>query len=360
MHFILWLFILSYIKKHLFKSDGLNLKELLAGKEGIPLNAAKVYFIYGSQDYLLEEEIKKIINKVKSNYGAETETIILNNPDLNHHELAQNLEFNPLFVSNRIVVVKNPLWLTNDYKKVKNLKYIEQILRDYLEICPVEQTLILSSKEYSAANPVIKVIGEKCEVRGLKELSKPQMESWVKEQLANRKMKLSNSIMKKIATCGQDMNYIMNFIERLSLLPAEELTRIDIESQLDYKQEIKIFKLINAVLDRNLPLALESFHSLLQQGEAVLFILYMLGRQITVFARVKALQEDGLGLAEIEKVTNQKSFTVKNMAEKSANFTWQQINRLLNNMLQADIQLKTSSKDPIISMETLLVKILSN
>ena len=59
------------------------------------MQAANIYLLYGSQDYLLEEEIKKIIREVKASYSEETEIIILNNPELSHHELAQNIEFNP-------------------------------------------------------------------------------------------------------------------------------------------------------------------------------------------------------------------------------------------------------------------------
>ncbi|PKM76002.1 MAG: DNA polymerase III subunit delta [Firmicutes bacterium HGW-Firmicutes-15] len=319
------------------------------------------YYIWGEESYLIDQEIQKIIAGVAKDNGDEPEVVLVDADELSSMELGQTLEFSPLFAMSRVVILKKPAWLGKSSRKVRKTEESLQVLQDYFGHDNHGQVLILTSAEYNTSNPVTKFLNQQVRVMNIKAPLPTELEEWCKAEFSRRNIRVVPAALKRIVNSGQDMYYLENLIEKLSLIvkPDVVVGVNEIEEQLDSKQAIKVFKLTDALLNRNLKASLAAFYQLQEQGEHHLLILHMITRQILSLSKVKLYQEMGYSSGKIAEVTSQKDFVVKKIMEKSSRFSREEIRALFERLLEMDTSFKSEAKDPRILMETLLVEICS-
>ncbi|MDD4801944.1 MAG: DNA polymerase III subunit delta [Syntrophomonas sp.] len=317
------------------------------------------YYLWGEESYLIDQEIKKIIAGVSEQNGDEPEVVVVDADEIGAMELGQTLEFSPLFALSRVVIIKKPGWLGKASRKARKIEEYLQVLKDYFQHNNHGQVLILTYTEYNPSNPIVKYINSQAKVINLKRPGPAELEKWCKSEFSRRNMRVAPASLKQIANSGQDMYYIINLIDKLSLIfkPDMVIGVNDIDGQVDSKQEIKIFKLTDALLNRNLKASLAAFYQLQEQGEHHLLILHMITRQILSLGKIKLYQEMGYSSSKIAELTSQKSFVVNKIIEKTNRFSKEEIRILLEKLLEIDTSFKKESKDPRILMETLLVEI---
>ena len=316
-----------------------------------------IYFIWGEENYLIDRQIEALIAEQQREAG-ETEVVYLDAEELRPAEWARELEYSPLFLLSRIVIMKRPPWLTGS-KRVRDEKQAEEILAAYAAAPPQGQTLILTAPARTASNPIVKNLNKKACFIECSKLTPRETEDWLKEEAKKAGCTFENAaIVKRLAGSGQDLYYLLQLVKKLALLAKNGKITVDLlENQVEYRQEIKIFRLIDMILERRTEPAIEALHQLLKQGEAEIYILYMINRQFTLYAQIKALSEEGASPAEIEKATGQKSFTVKKMLERARKYRWPEIENGLQLILQTDIDLKSSSRSATLALEVLIVNL---
>jgi DNA polymerase-3 subunit delta len=319
------------------------------------------YYLWGEESYLIDREIQKIIAGVAQDNGDEPEVVLVDADEMSAMELGQTLEFSPLFALSRVVIIKKPVWLGKSSRKVRKTEESLQVLQDYFGHDNHGQVLILTSIEYNASNPVAKFLNQQVRMMNIKAPSSTELEEWCKAEFSRRNMRVVPGALKRIVNSGQDMYYLKNLIEKLSLIvkPDVVVGVNEVEEQLDSKQTIKVFKLTDALLNRNLKASLAAFYQLQEQGEHHLLILHMITRQFLSLSKVKLYQEMGYSSGKIAELTSQKDFVVKKIMEKSARFSGAEIRALFARLLETDTSFKSEAKDPRILMETLLVEICS-
>jgi DNA polymerase-3 subunit delta len=317
-----------------------------------------VYFFCGAEDYLLDQKIAQIIATYRQgDNGEEAEITFLDADELNPFQLGEALQFSALFVSRRVVVIKKPYWLKDDAKKVKYAQEIEELLQDYLDSAPPEQVLLLTAGKKSGTNKIAKLLSAHPAVENeeIMPWDTTRVKAWIRDYLADKGQHMQEDALHRIAMSGQGLYYIKNLLDKLALLEVENIDAAFLQEHLDDKTEIKIFKLLDGLLSRNLQETMAAFYHLLHQGEALPYIFFMLFRQFYLYSWVKTLHEQGRPQTEIEKITGQKSFTVKNMLRHTRRFSWPEIESFLGDLLQIDIDMKSTSKDMTMQLECFLI-----
>jgi DNA polymerase-3 subunit delta len=137
----------------------------------------------------------------------------------------------------------------------------------------------------------------------------------------------------------------------------QEINLKKVDEQLDSKEEIKLFKLTDALLNRSISASLSAFHQLQEQGEHHLLLLHMISRQFLTLSKIKFYQEMGFSRAKIVELSSQKDFVVKKMMEKSSRFSAQELRIIFRRLLETDRSFKQEGKDPRVLMEALLVEL---
>lgn len=324
------------------------------------MNDSQVYFIWGLESFLIDLEIKKIITRVQQEADEEPEVVYLDADNMSPVELMEQLEFSPLFNLQRVVVIKRPPWLTKSKRKNSKVNDIVKILGDYLQKDSCGQVLIITADEHDGSNPVVKLLDKNVAVFNVKAATSKMLSGWVKDEFARRNCKITSQGVHLLANSGQDMYYLQNLIEKVSLAAENSsVTESDIEEQLSSKDEIKVFKLTDALLSRNLKASFQAYYKLLDQGQHPVFFLYMIVRQFILLGKVKYYLEKGYNKTQIVNETGIKEFTARKMINNAGEFTSHELQEMFNLFLQADVSFKTTGRDAKIVMEMLIIDICS-
>lgn len=317
-----------------------------------------VYYLWGGEVYLIDQKITEIIDEVWQAGGEEPEVVYVDADEISALELGQTLEFSPLFTLARVVIIKRPGWLAKSYRKLRKIDETLQVLQDYLQNDNHGQVLIITSAENNASNPITKLLVKNVQVINVKTLSPKELEAWCKSAIQQQNVRVAPAALNRMVGSGQDMYYLQNLIDKLSLIGSPAgIGAAEMEEQLDSKQEIKVFKLTDALMNRNLKGAMAAFYQLQEQGQHYLLLLHMITRQYLMLSKIKFYKETGCNAAKIAELTGQKDFIIKKMLEQATNFSRLEIRKIFTRLLEIDTSLKSESKDPQILMETLLVEL---
>jgi len=316
------------------------------------------YFIWGTEAFLIDQKIKEIHYLMQEESGEEVELLYLDGDELSPPRLLEELEFSPLFSLQRVVIIKRPFWLGKSGRKSSRNEEILKVLQDYLQRETPGQTLLITAIEHNASNVLVKLLDKQATVIECKPANPQYLANWIKDEFTARGRKINNAGISLMVKSGQDMYYLYNLIEKLCLVSeGKTIDAKDIEEQLEGRDEIKVFKLTNALLDRNLKASFQAFYQLLEQGEHPVFILFMIVRQFNSLGKVKCYQEERIDIKEISRLTGMRDFAVKKMLDQARNFTWDELQYVFKQFLDADIRLKSTGQNDKTIMEGLLIEI---
>lgn len=314
------------------------------------------YYVWGEDPYLLDAKVEEIITKFIID-GEEAERLVIDPDELSPEELGELLEFSPLFSLSRVLIIKNPYWLTGGNRKAKQLKTVEAVWQDYFSREHEGQFLIITSLSYQASNSITRLLQKHCEIIAIPVPAKNDREKWIRDQCAARNLKASPVIIKQMAQGGQDYYYLQNLLDKFNLMGIKEIKAEQLDEDMDSFQETKVFKLSDACLQRNVHAALNAFQQLEEQGTPYLLMKSIIAGQFVQMAKVKFHHEQGYSPGQIESVLGQKAFVVKKMLDYSRNYSREEIRSLFERLLQMDISFKSESKDQRQLMEAFIVEL---
>jgi len=184
---------------------------------------------------------------------------------------------------------------------------------------------------------------------------------------------------------GFDLRESLGAIEKLITYVGErrQIEAADVEALIGKTKEDTIFALTAALSGRNLPLALQTLHELIDQGLHPLMIMTMITKEIRFLFQAKLLIASGrLGpsgpdtdygrfqkavypavrkLAGDQKeaiaLVSQHPFVVYQALKNAGRFTRAELAGYLELLLRTDLALKTTGQDPRLLLERLLIRV---
>jgi len=308
------------------------------------------YLIYGSNEYLIKNSIKKIINSKKSvepsiiNYNMEETTIEQVIEELNTFDLFNNI---------KIVICEKCIFLSSESKKEQ---YNTDILIEYLEKAVNDNILILSlNGEMDERKKIVKEIKKYCNI-----IKHEQLKDYEVMGLVEKKFQLSGYKISKgainllISRTGNDLSIISNEIQKLFMYKLEEkvITEEDIIAIVPKKIEENIFDLIDAVVEKNKTKIFELYNGLTNYyGEEQTKILIMVANQFRLMLQCKILSSEGLSESDIAKELKVHPFRVKLALQKSRNIETDKLTKYLNDLAQLDLNIKSGKTNKDMGLE---------
>jgi len=314
--------------------------------------------IFGQESYLIDKEIERVRAQISRDSGAEVELVYVDADELTPQQLLEQLDFSPLFALQRVVVIRRPYWLGKTRRKAAKVDQLVESLADFLKRGISGQTVIFTSTEDVSKHPLMKKLAGVLKIIACSRPDTKGMEAWIKDVAAGLNQPISPQAVKLLANSGQDMYYLEQLMHKLNLQNAPAaITEQDVLAELVQQPDISVFKLTDALLNRNTRDALGAYYKLLRQGGHPNLFLYMIIRQFVLLGKVKGYIQQGMSWAEIAKITGTKEFAVKKMSTLANRYSWQDLKRCFELFLEADIYLKSTSRDGKIVMETLIIAV---
>ena len=327
---------------------------------------SRVYLIYGEEKYLVRYYTQKLCEKVAGKTPSDFDFI----------KMPENAAVSD------IIGACEQFPLTADYKCVVVTDYrVEELpeseLNLLLESCQDISPSAVLIFTMPTLQPDAKKGGEKkggklkklagavekygtlleLEKRGDIALEK-QLVSWA-EKAECELSRLNAS--KIIGMCGTELTTLENEIEKLCAYADKgEITEEMIRKQVPKKTEARIFDLSDCIAANDYNGAYKHLYALFEQNEKAEVILSTLSGVFIDMYRAKVAAESGKSISELASdfKYGRREFLLKKASSRASRYSTEVLRKILNAILETDVQLKSKPSEKQTVLETLLAKLL--
>jgi DNA polymerase III subunit delta len=322
-----------------------------------------VYFLYGPEDYLIEQEVQKLLDRTLSEKEKGMNLHVFNGEEHSSREIEQAAQTLPMFSRYRFVLVKGADSIDEE-KMGPLIKYIEN---------PSPSTcLVLYAQTlgpWKKVRPQIEKVGKIIESPRLKGKG---LISWMKNTMAEKGKVLSEEgAVHLVDVVGDHLHPLENALEQVYLSVGEKKT-IELSDIEGFVSEVKtstIFDLTDAIGRQNVEKALGILEQVLESkaipfkkdeeaskiGDPIPLLLSMMARQYRLIWRVKKMAAAQNRMDETAKALRMSPWIVKNLAEQAKRFQDSSLREGILKCHRTDLAIKKSRGPKNLLMEKLVI-----
>lgn len=286
----------------------------------------------GSNDYLIETELNKIIEQFSSKNddmaieqidGAETEI----------QSIIEAISGMSFLYPNRLIILR---------RGSANKQFIDSF-EDLIKNIPQNNNLVIIEPNIDKRLSYFKTLKKITDFKMYENLDTHQLASWIQDTVKNNKGKISNSDARYlIELTGNNQLRISNELDKL-LNFNQEITRENIDNLIDPIPQTTIFQLLDAAFNGNSKQLLKIYEEQKRQKVSPQQVIAMLTWQIHILAMIKASGKSSA--SEIASKTKVSPFVIGKSISIANKLTMRDIEDLTENLLELDIKLKNQSID---------------
>lgn len=308
-----------------------------------------VYVLYGTENVL----IKEFINNIKER--EEVDNIInYNLEDITLEEIIEDASYTSLFNDKKVIVVSNSYFL----KDTLDTSVLEKYINSINELTFL--VFVLNDETIDNKKKIVKLLKEKCVVKEFNKLSNYKLESLISDKFKEENYKIElNAINELISRCNGDYSLITSEIEKLKLykLDTKKIDLEDIYKVINRNIEDDIFKLTDAIAEKNRIKIFNIYNDLIENGEDPTYLIGIIASQFRIYKQVRDLIKIDYNETSIDKKLGIHPYRVKLAREKINYFTEEKVNDILTNLYKLDYEIKSGNIDKFVGLELFLISL---
>lgn len=298
----------------------------------------------GNNSYGVRAELNRLTNEFVKEYTD----MGLEKIDGEEAELAQireSLRSLPFLASKKMVVLRNPS---------AQKQFVDQAEK-LLDEVPETTDVILVETKLDKRGSYFKYLKAKTDFHELNELDEYTLSTWLVQRAKDLGAELKTGDAKLlIERVGPNQQLLNHELEKLTLFDPKVSQRT-IELLTDASPSSTIFQLVDAALAGQAEQALRLYEEQRVQRVEPYAIIGMLAWQLHAVAVVKAAGDKTD--AEIAKEAKLNPFVISKSRRIAQKLQLTDIKRLINDLLNIDIRLKSESIDPDEALKNYLIKL---
>ncbi len=319
------------------------------------------YLLIGEEAFLMQETLRHIVQASLLDEEKDFNLSIYDMEETAVETALEDAETLPFMGDRRVVVMKNPIFLTSEKKKEKVEHRIEK-LEEYIN-SPAPYTVVVLVAPYEKLDErkkITKLLKKQATVIEMKSLSDSEAVKWMENVAQEAKVEIAKDALDQllILTAG-DLMVIHQELQKLSTYVGDNgiVTVETVNLLVARTLEQNIFDLIDHVIHRRSKEALQIFYDLLKNNEEPIKILSLLVNQFRLILQVKELSTVGYGQQQIASTVKVHPFRVKLALQQARLFQTEELATILMELAEADYEMKTGKKDKQLLLELFLLKL---
>ena len=309
------------------------------------------YLLYGTEKFLVDKEIKNIINKHK-----------IDDIDITRYDLEVNSikgiidEANTisLFSSNRLIIVENAFIFSKTTKKTDNIELLEEYLKT-----ENKETIIIFVNLNEKIDSVKKITKLVKENGIIKEFNRSNnIHDNVKKMFDGYSIDYK-TISLLISRVGNDLNILDKEIEKLKLYKIKEklITSEDVINLTTKSIDTDIFKFIDNIINKNKKEAITTYKELLKLNEEPIKIISILANKFRLMYQASELTKKGYSEENISDILKVHKYPVSLAIQSGLKYDSEVLLNHLNSLANLDIKIKTGLVDKNLALELFILEL---
>jgi len=314
-----------------------------------------VYFLFGEDEFTINEVINGIKNKLQnlilSEFDFETISCTRDSNLSSIIDLAYSFPFGG---GKKLIILKD---FENCNEKKSFIDYINN---------PADFTFFVISqkgKKIDLREKIFKSLIDHGYIFEAREMSKSELISWVVAAAAKNKMKISKPDAETLidfvgnnkAMLDMNLNKFQNSVSTDGQITIELIENLGSSSK-----EFSALNLLNSIINKNKAEAIEIADSLLDKTDdnAILNILGLLTRFILTMVKMVELDSQRLSTFEASKASGVSEYFYKNCQKAHYLKNEMNLKNAVDAMLEADVLVKTTSLDSKTILMSLIARLI--
>lgn len=294
-----------------------------------------IFLFFGDDLWTHREKLKFWQAEFEKKYG-DMNISVLYGKETSANEIFQNCAAAPFLSEKRFAMV-------NDFMNEASAEE-QTALTELLEKIPDFCTLVFSESAVPDRRTTLyKKIQKIGKLSEFPALTGSKLLAWIEKTVERRGGAIEKEAVISLSELSNgDLFRLENEIAKLVGYAGERsITKADIELLMDTQLSTSIFRLTDGIGQKNRKVSLETLHQLLDTGEGLHRILYMIMRQFRIITCVKDLAEQGMRRDEITAKLKEHPFVISNTMGQAQNFTKEQLKRAYELLIVIDTKLKS-------------------
>lgn len=308
-----------------------------------------IYLILGEQEFLKDDLLKRLkkalITEETFNYQY------LQEEKNSLQEVVEAVSTPPFLGEKRLVV-----WQSNGILMGEK-KEEEQEFLVLLEDIPDFTCLVVLANQGDKRRKVYQSFFRLGKIVELNSFKPWELEKWILKKGAELNKGLDREgLHYLLEVVGKDLRMLGQELEKAALYVGarERITLQDLQLILSKQGEQNIFRFLDALGEKQTQTALIFLQQLLKLGEPPVKVLFMIHQQFRLLWQAKALAEKGYDKSTIAgKLQIKKLYPLEKALARRENFSWPQLEKIMEAILQADLKIKGSRGQPKLILELL-------
>ena len=336
-----------------------------------------VYLVFGEDEFLVEEMLKTLLAKVKSAVDSEPAVEAVDCEEGRADEVLAEIVSPSLFAANKVTVLRH-------LRFGRQRKLIAEIEKSLTEGLVPGQVLILVATGIDKRLKLVKTINRMGGLLEVPEMNPEDRERYIMRRFRESGKSANRDVAQLLMDLKDDLRAISSEIEKVITYvgDAEDVTVADIESVVGRSRHEKVYELTRAVITRNSPGALAILSELLDRpDESAIGLLYRISREIRCLIQVRLFLdttsngwdenmqfgtfknavlprfEQWVKDADISRRDSylwQRPYGVYMRFKEGSGFPVEDLVRFLDGLLDANVELVSTSVHPRIVLERLV------
>jgi DNA polymerase III subunit delta len=321
-------------------------------------NFTPMYLLYGVESFFIDETLNMIIDHAVEESDLEFNVSTYDLEESYIEEALEDATTLPFFGERKVVVVKQPLFLTAQKAKMEqNIKALEA----YIE-SPSPFTIFVFIALYEKLDErkkITKLLKKHATVVESQSFTGDRAKEWVQQRIASNGSRMNDDATELlIELVGMNVMILANEVDKLMTFVGEGgiVTKEVVQNLVPKSVEQNVFMLVERVLVRDIPQALAIMYELLHKQEEPIKILGLLATQFRLLYQVKEYMRRGYGQNQIASHIGVHPFRVKLAARQVNLFSFEELYMIMDELAEADYMMKTGKLDKKLILEFFIMK----
>jgi len=322
-----------------------------------------IYIFFGADDFSLRSKLEELKSRLGDNESLTLNTTLFDAQQLTPSELISTCETVPFLGKNRIVIVNGLLgrFEPREGKRQSGLGDWEN-LDNYVLKMPSTTVLILIDGEIGKNNPLLKRLTPLSKVEEFLPMKGGRLQQWIYSCVEKHGGQISPQaahLLNELA--GDDLWVLSNEIEKLCLYAlGRRIEEEDVRQVTAYARQANIFAMVDAIVEKRIPAAIQLLHQFLNEGASPAYLLSMLTRQLRLMFQARELDTRGASPAEQRKQLGvSPNYPVWKLVKQSATYPMPRLMEIYQKLLDTDIAIKTGKWTDELALDLLVAEVCS-
>ncbi len=321
-----------------------------------------IIFLYGPDTYRLRQKLKEIIEEYKKRHQSGVNFIKIDLPvgkaGLKENELTElekAIKTVSMFNEKKIIVVEDIF---------QQPEHLQQDLLNFLREKKIDSDkgslVIFCSEKKESKSTLFDFLKKKAKTQEFNPLLPYKIKEWIKNYVKKQGGHIENLAVEKLS------NYVSNDLWRMSneldklIAYSKSITVQDVDRMVKADTDVDIFATIDALGRRNKKQALGLVNEHLKKGEGEDYLLNRFVYQFRNLLKVKSAFRENPNIKSINLLANKLNmhpFVVKKSIGQSKSFSFDELKKIYQKLLEIDLNMKTGKTDSRAALEMFIVNL---